>query len=161
MNVGKDTVVTIDYTLTNPAGEVIDTSNGREPLAYIHGAHHIIPGLEMALFGKTAGDQLDVSVAPEEGYGPRNEELVQAVPRSSFSGVKDIQPGMQFRAQTGDGHERVVTVTAVSEEEVTVDANHPLAGMPLKFAVKIVGVREATADELSHGHVHGAGGHHH
>ena len=161
MNIGQDKVVLIHYTLTNDQGEVIDSSSGGDPLAYLHGQGNIIPGLEKALEGKQAGDKLDVKVAPGEGYGERDDKLVQQVPRRAFSGAKDVQPGMQFHAQTSGGQMRVVTVTRVVGDMVTVDGNHPLAGENLNFAVEVTEVRDATEEELSHGHVHGPGGHHH
>jgi FKBP-type peptidyl-prolyl cis-trans isomerase SlyD len=160
MQIAKNTVAKIDYTLTDPNGQVIDTSKGREPLAYLHGASNIIPGLEAALEGKNAGDTVNVTVPPEQGYGPRDPQMIQPVPRSNFQGINDIRPGMQFQAQTQAGA-RVVTVVTVDDKEVTVDANHPLAGMNLKFDVTVVDVRQATDEEVSHGHVHGPGGHHH
>jgi FKBP-type peptidyl-prolyl cis-trans isomerase SlyD len=160
MNVAKDKVVSIDYTLTDDAGKVLDSSNGREPLAYLHGAGNIIPGLESALEGKGQGDQLNVSIKPTDAYGERDDRMVQAVPRSSFGSVQSIEPGMQFQANTPAGP-RVITVVGVEGDQVTVDANHPLAGQTLNFDVKIVNVRDATSAELEHGHVHGAGGHQH
>lgn len=159
MQIGKNTVVSIDYTLTNDAGEVIDTSSGREPLVYLHGVGGIIPGLEDALAGKQAGESLKVRVPPEQAYGPKDPKLVQGVPRQQFHGVPNIDVGMQFQAQTGAGT-RIVTVVGVTPETVTVDANHPLAGQSLNFDVKVVEVREASEEELSHGHVHGPHGHH-
>jgi len=160
MQIADSTVVHFHYTLTSPKGDVIDASPSGEPLAYLHGAGNIVPGLERALEGRSAGDRLDVVVSPEDGYGPRDPELVHAVPRGAFVGVEQIQPGMQFQTQGAHGA-MVVTVTAVDEQTVTVDGNHPLAGEPLHFAVEIADVRAATAEELAHGHVHGAGGHHH
>lgn len=160
MQIGKNKVVTLDYTLTNPAGEQLDTSQGGEPLAYLHGIGQIIPGLERALDGHADGDALTIVIPPDEAYGARRDALVQAVPRKSFGNVPDIAPGMQFQANTQHGP-RIVTVTKVDGDEVTVDANHPLAGITLHFDVKIVGVRDATPEELAHGHVHGPGGHHH
>ena len=160
MAITKDKVVSIDYTLTGNDGQVLDSSNGREPLAYLHGANNIIPGLESALEGKSEGDQLNVSIPPEQAYGVRDERMVQAVPRSAFQGVADIQPGMQFQAQTNAGA-RLITVVAVTPDQVTVDGNHPLAGATLNFDVKVVNVRDATEQEKSHGHVHGPGGHQH
>jgi len=160
MQIAKDTVATIDYTLTDPKGQVIDSSSGRAPLAYLHGASNIIPGLESALEGKNAGDSVNVTVAPEQGYGPRDPNLVQPVPRSSFQGVPEIKKGMQFQAQTPGGA-RLVTAVDVDPQNVTVDANHPLAGMDLNFSVKVVDVRQATPEELSHGHAHGPEGHNH
>ncbi len=161
MNVAQDKVVLIHYTLKNDAGSVIDSSSGGQPLAYIHGQGNIIPGLEKALEGKTTGDKVNVKVDPAEGYGVRDDSLVQQVPRRAFGGVSNIQPGMQFHAQTSQGHTRVVTVTGIKGDMVTVDGNHPLAGENLNFDVEITEVRDATEEELSHGHVHGPGGHHH
>ncbi|MHB8258378.1 MAG: FKBP-type peptidyl-prolyl cis-trans isomerase [Acidiferrobacterales bacterium] len=160
MQIAKGTVVSINYTLTDDANNVIDSSAGGEPLAYIHGADNIIPGLEKALAGKTAGDRLEVSVAPQEAYGLRDEALAQVIPRDRFESAQDIEIGMQFQTPTSDGVS-VVTVTGVDNENVTVDANHPLAGMTLHFSVEVVAVRSATSEELDHGHVHGPGGHHH
>ena len=161
MNVAPDKVVLIHYTLKNDAGGVIDSSSGGDPLAYIHGQGNIIPGLEKALLGKQQGDKVSVKVDPAEGYGVRDDALVQQVPRRSFGGVPDIKPGMQFHAQTGHGHTRVVTVTAIKGDMVIVDGNHPLAGENLNFDVEIAEVRDATEEEMAHGHVHGPGGHHH
>jgi FKBP-type peptidyl-prolyl cis-trans isomerase SlyD len=159
MQIGKEKVVTIDYTLTDDQGEILDTSQGQEPLTYMHGAGSIIPGLEAALEGKVAGDKLQVKVAPADGYGERDEELVQAIPRNRFPGG-DINVGMRFHAQ-GSAGSQAVTVVAVDDRNVTVDANHPLAGVTLSFDVQVREVRQATEDELKHGHVHGKGGHHH
>ena len=152
-------VVSIHYHLTSDSGEVLDSSRGREPLLYLHGHNNIIPGLENALTGKVAGDKLDVSVAPEEGYGLVQEGLFQDVPRSSFPEDIEITVGQEFTAQGAQGPLRVV-VSKVEGDTVTVDANHPLAGQTLNFAVEILEVRDATEQELSHGHVH-AGGHDH
>jgi FKBP-type peptidyl-prolyl cis-trans isomerase SlyD len=160
MQIEKDKVVSIEYTLTDPKGNVIDTSKGRAPLPYLHGARNIIPGLESALEGKNTGDELTVTIAPEQGYGLRNEQMVQTVARDRFQGVTDIKPGMQFQANTSQGR-RPVTIVAADDKTVKVDANHPLAGMTLKFDVKIIDVRDASAEEKEHGHVHGPEGHHH
>ena len=160
MVIANGKVVSIHYTLKNGAGEVLDSSSGAEPLAYLHGVGNLIPGLEQALDGHTVGDKVDVSVAPEKGYGERHEQLVQQVPRSAFAEVEGLEAGMRFRAEGPDG-EQIVTVTAVSEEEVTVDGNHPLAGETLEFAVEVSEVRDATDEETEHGHVHGPGGHEH
>lgn len=160
MQVAKDKVVAIDYTLKDDEGTVLDSSEGREPLAYIHGAGNIIPGLERALEGKQAGDNVSVRVDPAEAYGERDDALTQAVPMQMFQGVENVEAGMRFQAQTSSGVQ-VVTVTKVEGDQVTVDANHPLAGVPLNFDVNVREVREATAEELSHGHVHGPGDHDH
>ncbi len=160
MKISKDKVVSIEYTLRDDAGTVLDTSDGREPLAYLHGNGNLIPGLEAQLEGKSSNESLKVAVAPADGYGEFDAGQIVDVPRSQFTGVADLAVGMQFTASGPDGH-RIVTVTKVGLETVTVDGNHPLAGKTLNFDVRIVGVREATAEELSHGHVHGPGGHHH
>ena len=160
MQVLKDKVVSIDYTLTGKDGNVLDSSQGKAPLQYLHGRGNIIPGLESALEGKNEGEQVKVSVPPGQAYGERDERMVQPVPRSSFQGVEKIEPGMQFQANTQAGP-RIVTIVGVTPDQVTVDANHPLAGQTLNFDVKVVGIRDATQEELSHGHAHGAGGHQH
>ena len=160
MQISKNKVVTIDYTLTDEQGNVIDSSKGQQPLAYIHGIGNIIPGLEDALEGKQQGDALNVSVAPDQGYGERNEDLLQVIPRSQFVGVDDLAVGMQFQAE-GQNGPQVVTISSIAGDEITIDGNHPLAGVTLNFEVEVVGVREADSEELSHGHVHGEGGHHH
>lgn len=155
----KDQVVSFHYTLTDEQGNVIDKSEG-QPLVYLHGHHNIIPGLENALVGKTVGDKLNVNVAPADGYGEYQPELVQEVPRQMFQGVDNIAAGMQFQAQTDDGVQ-VVIVKDVTDDAVIVDGNHPLAGQALSFDVEIVEVRAASSEELAHGHAHGVGGHHH
>jgi len=161
MLVAKHTVVTIDYTLTDEDGTVLDSSRGGEPLAYLHGAGSIIAGLEEALEGLSAGDSVDVTVLPEKGYGERNDELRQAVPRDRFETDDEIEVGMMFHSPTPDGGMRVVRVVDVAPDQVIIDGNHPLAGMTLNFAVTITEVRDATGEEINHGHVHGAGDHHH
>jgi FKBP-type peptidyl-prolyl cis-trans isomerase SlyD len=158
MQISANMVVSIDYTLTDDQGTVIDSSEGRGPLDYIQGIGNIIPGLENALEGKAQGDKLQVKVSPEEGYGERSDELTQAVPKQMFEGAEEVQVGMQFQTMT-EGGPQVVTVVAVDDETVTIDANHPLAGEHLNFDVTIVDIREASAEELEHGHVHGPEGH--
>lgn len=154
MQIAENTVAAIDYTLTDDAGEVLDSSEGREPLAYLHGAGNLIPGLEQALEGSTEGDSMKVTVEPENGYGERSEDLIQNVPMEAFSGVDQVEAGMRFQATDDQGNVRVVTVTDVADEEVTVDANHPLAGQKLHFDVNVVEVRPASEEEVEHGHVH-------
>ena len=160
MNIEKNRVVTLQYTLRDDQGTVIDSSSGRGPLSYIHGKGNIIPGLEQALAGRVAGDKLDVTVAPDQGYGRRDERLVQIVPRTKFGELSEITPGMQVRSNGPQGP-RMMTVVRVERDFVTVDANHPLAGLTLHFSLEVEEVRKATHDEVSHGHVHGPGGHHH
>jgi FKBP-type peptidyl-prolyl cis-trans isomerase SlyD len=160
MQVARDTVVVMHYTLTNEAGEVLDSSAGGDPLAYLQGGDDVIAGLQAALLGKSAGDKLVVSLPAEQAYGAHDRRLVQHVPKRSFQGVGDLRPGMRFTTETQHGP-RGVLVTRVSGDMVTIDGNHPLAGQALHFDVEITEVRAASADELRHGHVHGPGGHHH
>lgn len=154
-------VVTIHYTLTLTSGEIADSSSGRDPLAYLHGAGNIIPGLEKQLAGKAPGDKLEVKVAPEEGYGQRDDQAVQQVPRDAFPADVELQAGLTFHAQDPNGHPVMGTIAALEGDQVTVDFNHPLAGETLTFAVEVIGVREPSAEEVQHGHVHGPGGHEH
>jgi FKBP-type peptidyl-prolyl cis-trans isomerase SlyD len=160
MEITVGVVVQIHYTLTDEGGDVLDSSVGNEPLAYIQGKGNIIPGLEQALNGKNVGDRFTVTIAPEQAYGARDEALVLTVPRNAFEGVDDIQPGMRFQTRTAQGV-HTFTVAEVAADQVVIDGNHPLAGQPLTFDVEVTDVREATADELDHGHVHGEGGHAH
>ena len=160
MEIAADKVVLIHYTLKDDSGAVLDSSAGGEPLAYIQGHGNLVPGLEKALEGKADGNTLAVTVAPADGYGIREPDLVQRVPKRSLQGAGEVKKGMQFQARTDDGI-RVFTVTAVAGDMITLDGNHPLADQTLHFDVEVVSVRDATAEELEHGHVHGAGGHHH
>ncbi|HEY8683257.1 MAG TPA: peptidylprolyl isomerase [Rhodanobacter sp.] len=160
MQIAQNSVAAFHYTLTNDQGQVIDSSEGREPLTYLHGSGKIVPGLEKQMEGRKVGDTFTADVAPEEGYGVHHAELMQEVPKDAFQGVEDIQPGMQFQGRGPQG-EINVTVAKVEGDTVFIDGNHPLAGQTLHFAVEVTGVRAATEEELAHGHVHGAGGHHH
>ena len=160
MEIAADSVVMIHYTLKDDSGEVLDSSAGGEPLAYIQGHGNLVPGLEKALEGKSGGNTLAVTVSAAEGYGSRDEALVQRVPKRALQGSGEIRKGMQFQARTDDGM-RLFTVLGVAGDMVTLDGNHPLADQTLHFDVEVVSVREATLEELEHGHVHGAGGHHH
>lgn len=155
MVISKNKVASIHYTLRDNEGTIIDSSEGRDPLQYLHGAGNLIPGMEEGLEGKSQGEKLDLKIEPEKGYGEKDENLIQAVPRSAF-GDQEVKPGMRFSTNQGG----VVTVTDIGPDTITVDGNHPLAGVPLSFAVEIMEVRNATDEEISHGHVHGAGGHH-
>ncbi|MBM7060124.1 peptidylprolyl isomerase [Pseudomonas sp. UL073] len=161
MLIADNKAVSIDYTLTNDAGEVIDSSAGGAPLVYLHGTGNIIVGLEKALVGKQAGDELDVSIEPEEAYGEYSAELVSTLNRSMFEGVDELEVGMQFHASAPNGGMQIVTIRDIDGDDVTVDGNHPLAGQRLNFKVKVVAVRDASAEEIAHGHIHGEGGHHH
>lgn len=160
MIISNDKVVTIDYSLTDEEGELIDSSVGEEPLIYLHGHHGIIPGLEQALAGHRTGDKVEVSIPPEEGYGDWDEDLVEVVSKEDFDDPEDLEIGTQFETETDEGA-RLATVIDIEGEDVTVDLNHPLAGMTLNFDVTVLDVRDATAEELAHGHVHGEHGHEH
>ena len=159
MHISKHQVVSIHYTLTNDQGEVLDKSSGTEPLTYIQGCGNIIPGLENALEGKKVGDKLQVTIAPEDAYGHRDERMIQVVPKSEFGVGTEIEEGMQFNAQTEQGT-IMVTVVENRANEVVLDGNHPLAGVNLHFAVEVTDIRSASAEEISHGHVHSGGCHH-
>ncbi|MFL0798409.1 MAG: peptidylprolyl isomerase [Cellvibrionaceae bacterium] len=161
MTIADKKVVTMQYTVKNSQGEVLDSSEqAGSPLVYLHGAQNVVPGLEAALNGKQAGDKMEVTLEPAEAYGERMDELIQEVPRSAFEGIaeKELTIGMRFNATTDSGHPLPVVIVEVSEENVTVDGNHPLAGVALSFDVEIEDVRDATEEEISHGHVHSAEG---
>ena len=161
MKVGKDKVVLMHYTLKNDAGDVIDSSNGADPLPFLQGHGNIIPGLESALEGSKVGDKLDVSIKPEEGYGERMKDAIQEIPSSALQGVDEVKVGMQLQSQDKDGNAFLVSVTKIEDDKITVDGNHPLAGQTLHFSVSIESIRKAEAEELSHGHVHADGQHNH
>jgi FKBP-type peptidyl-prolyl cis-trans isomerase SlyD len=156
MPIAANDVVTFHYTLKGDTDEVIDSSAGGEPLAYLHGHGNIVPGLERELTGKSVGDRLQVRVAAAEGYGEYDRALVQKVPRRALKGIANLRVGLRLQA----GHQ-AVTVKHIAGDMVTLDGNHPLAGQNLNFEVEITAVRPATEEELAHGHVHGDGGHHH
>jgi FKBP-type peptidyl-prolyl cis-trans isomerase SlyD len=159
MTIKANTVVAFHYTVSDEDGVQLDSSNGKDPLTYLHGASNIIPGLEQALEGKTAGEQLQVTIEPAQAYGEYQDHLVEAVPREAF-GENNVEVGMRFEAQTQQGPISVV-ITNIEGDQVTVDGNHPLAGKSLSFDVTIDSIREASEEEISHGHAHGAGGHQH
>ena len=160
MNIEDKRVVTLAYTLKDNDDNLIDQSDDGS-FCYLHGASNITPGLENALTGKVSGDEFSISIAPEEAYGVREDEKIQTVPREMFPPDQDIEPGMQFHAQSPDGVPLVVTIAKVEEESIVVDGNHPLAGVQLNFEVRVMDVREATSEEIDHGHVHGPEGHQH
>jgi FKBP-type peptidyl-prolyl cis-trans isomerase SlyD len=157
MQIADQKVAVIHYKLTDSEGKVIDSSEGQEPMPYLHGAANLVPGLEKELIGKAAGDKLSVVVSPEDGYGHKEAAMVQELPRTSFGGVEEIKVGMEFQAQTENGMQ-VVEVIELSDETVTIDGNHPLAGVELHFDIEVVEVREATATELEQGHIGAASG---
>lgn len=156
MQIADNLVVTLHYTVKTPDGEAIDSSVNKEPLSFIQGSQFMIAGLEESLYGKIKGDTFEVSIPPEKAYGERHEQLVQQVPLDMFEGM-DVDVGMSFRATTDDGEQSVMIIDK-DDEHVTVDGNHPLSGLTLLFDVSVEDVREATSEELAHGHVHGPGG---
>jgi FKBP-type peptidyl-prolyl cis-trans isomerase SlyD len=158
MSIKQDSVVTLHYTLRDDDGEVLESSAGGDPMAYLHGHGNLIPGLERELEGKQPGEKLQVSVAPADAYGEYDEQLVSDVPLSAMEGIT-LEVGMRLQAETEHGPQ-AFTVTQIEGESVKLDANHPLAGRTLNFEVEITDVREASREELEHGHVHGEGGHH-
>ena len=160
MQITTNHVVTLNYTLKDNDDNIIDKSDDGS-FCYLHGASNIIPGLENALAGKVSGDSFSVTIQPEEAYGIHDEAKAQDVPRSMFPPEQEIQAGMQFNAQGPDGQAVVVTVKQVEDDTITVDGNHPLAGVTLNFEVIVMDIRDATAEELEHGHVHGPQGHPH
>jgi FKBP-type peptidyl-prolyl cis-trans isomerase SlyD len=152
----ENPVVSIHYTLTNQAGEKLDSSIGAEPLSYLHGAGNIIPGLESALSESSVGDKLTVTVEAADAYGERNEQQIQTVGKEMFQGIDTIEVGMQFQADSSSGP-AVVTITEIEGDNITIDGNHPLAGEQLTFDVEVMEIRPATETEMEHGHIHGAG----
>jgi FKBP-type peptidyl-prolyl cis-trans isomerase SlyD len=154
MKIAKDRVVAIEYTIRNQAGDVVDTSDGRGPLVYLHGHDQIVPGVEQAIDGLEVGKNLEVSIQPGDAYGDRDPAAILVLPRQAFPAEEDLEPGTMFRAYRPDGRPVIFSVVEASEEHVVVDANHPLAGQTLMVAVVILSVRHATGDELRHGHVH-------
>ena len=152
--IGDELVVSMHYTLTDVDGNVLDSSQGSDPLSYLHGAGNIIPGLEKALAGKVQGDALQVKVEPAEAYGELDPSLVQVLDREAFQGVESVDVGMAFEARGAEGQVQRVVVKEVEGDQVTIDANHPLAGQQLHFDVQVTGVRAASAEEIEHGHVH-------
>ena len=160
MVIAENTVVSINYTLKDSDGKVLDTSEGREPLVYLHGVGALIPGLEKELEGKTAGTDVNAVIPPEEAYGERRDDLLKVVSKDGFQGDEEMQVGMQVQLQTEHGP-AIAVISKIQDNDVTLDLNHPLADMTLHFDVNVVEVREASEEEIAHGHVHGAGGHQH
>ena len=159
MQVADNMAVSIHYTLTNDDGEVLDSSIGDEALVFLQGSGNIIPGLEKEMVGKVTGEKFNVRIVPEEAYGELMEDMIQVLSRDMFEGIDNIEVGMQFHADVSSGP-GVVTVVSIEGDDITIDGNHPLAGIALNFDVEVIDVRLATAEEASHGHIHGAGCHH-
>ena len=157
MKIAENTVADIHYAVSDSEGTLIDSSYDHNPLSVIHGTGYLIPGLESALTDHVAGDKFDVEVDADNAYGQRDDNFVQTVPKEMFENIEDINIGTQLRATTDDGEQTVIVVD-VNDDSITVDGNHPLSGIDLKFEVEIMEVRDATEDELAHGHVHAEGG---
>ncbi|WP_027671631.1 FKBP-type peptidyl-prolyl cis-trans isomerase [Rheinheimera baltica] len=163
MQISDNSVVQFHYTLTdvsNGTATELESSNGSHPLLYLHGHEQMLPALEQALTGKAAGDKLDITLTPAQAYGERDENAIQSMQVKHLMGAKKWQPGMTAVVQTEQG-QRQVTIVKVGMFKADVDTNHPLAGKTLQFAIEILSVREASAEEVAHGHAHGEGGHHH
>lgn len=158
--IGKNSVVSLHYTLRNDEDEILDSSEGKQPLIYLHGADNLIPGLEAELQGKTSGTSFSASIPPEQAYGEIRDELIQVINRDMFQGVDQIEPGMSFVAQGEGDAQQQIRVTEVDGDDITIDANHPMAGLTLHFEVEVVDVREGTEQEIEHGHVHQDGADH-
>jgi FKBP-type peptidyl-prolyl cis-trans isomerase SlyD len=160
MKITSQKVVGIEYTLKDSIGGIVDTNVGGEPLFFIQGMGTIVPGLEIALNGREPGESFDVEVKAADGYGEYDPQRKRGIPRSAAPQLADVKPGMMLQASGPEGAS-VVTVAEVTETEIVIDGNHPMAGKDLFFTIRIAEVRDATAEELSHGHIHGPGGHHH
>jgi FKBP-type peptidyl-prolyl cis-trans isomerase SlyD len=160
MKITKNKVVGIHYTLTDGLGNTLDSSDGRDPLYYLHGNGNLIPGLEREMENKQKDDDFKVTIQPEDAYGKRNDEMVYEIERSNFPDPKNVELGMTFTSHSEEGNINLMVVK-IEGDNVTLDANHPLAGQELTFDVKVVDVRDASHEELDHGHVHGSDGHHH
>ena len=160
MKIQKNSVVTINYVLKNDKGETIDSSEGNGPLTFIQGTGTMIKGLESRLDDKKAGEKLNAEISPEDGYGMRDESKVQTMPLTSFKDPENLKPGVHINLQTEQGP-RMATIVSLDDTNATIDMNHPLADQTLFFDIDVTEVRDATEEELAHGHVHGPGGHHH
>ena len=157
----KNKVVSMTYCLKDEKGEELDRADKDKPLEYLHGSGNIVPGLENALDGLKVGDKKEVTVKPEEGYGEVMKDLKMELDRNNFPKDQKLAPGMQFMAELSDGKKHPFNVVELKGDKVHVDGNHPLAGQTLQFSIEITKIRNATAEELKHGHAHGEGGHHH
>lgn len=162
MQVANNTVVSIDYELSDANGELVESTKDEGPLTYLHGSNCIIPGLESALADKKVGDELEISIPPDDAYGEFDPGLRQEVPKDQFAEIGEIEVGMQLQVPSDDGESYlVITITEIGEDMVTVDGNHPMAGETLNFKIQVKDIREATPQEIEHGHAHGTDGHDH
>lgn len=157
MTIQDKKAVSFHYTLTNQDGEQIESSRDKEPMTYLHGARNIIPGLESAMVGKAVGDEFKVTIEPAQAYGEKVQAKIQRISSKHFKFPKKLKPGQVVGLQTKNGPVKV-TIVKIGRFNVDVDANHPLAGQTLTFDVEVSAVRDATEEELAHGHAHGPGG---
>lgn len=160
LTVAKDLVVHLHFDIHDATDQLVDTSRDDAPLAVLHGHSQLLAAIETALLGRRAGDRVDLTLTPAEAFGERREDWTQRVSKKYFPDAARLKPGMQTELQTNDGV-RAVTVVKVGGKVIDVDLNHPLAGQTLRFAIEVVDIRAATAEELAHGHAHGADGHQH
>jgi len=160
MNISENAVVTLNYTLKNDEGQTLDSSDGGEPLVYLHGVGGLIPGLENELTGKSKGEKFSTIIEPKDAYGTKADDMLKVVPKVNFEGDEELKVGMKVELDTDHGP-TVAMVAKVEDTQVTLDLNHPLADVTLYFDIEVVDIREATEEEIAHGHVHGPGGHHH
>ncbi len=162
MPVEANKVVTVVYEVKNTQGEVVEKADESAPMSYLHGAENILPKIEEALTGKDVGDQIELTLEPADAYGEvQTEGHIQRIPAKYVGGVKGLKPGSQVTLQMKDGTQQTVTVVKVGKFSIDVDVNHPLAGQTLTFSVTIKDIRDATEEEIDHGHAHGPDGHHH
>ena len=154
MNVSKDKVITANYVLKNIDGELLDESTPENPMAYLHGSGDVAEGLENALEGKVISDKINVTLKPDEAYGDYDESLVQEVSKEMFSDIEELEEGLIFQAETPEGEVREYEIVGIEGDKITIDSNHPLAGETLVFDIDITGIREASAEEIEHGHIH-------
>ncbi len=160
MNISNGKVVELKYSLKNTEGETLDQSDVTDPFVYLHGADQIVPGLENALAGLEIGGKKSVTVPPAEGYGEINPELKFDVQRSQFPPEAKVRVGMDFQATNPEGHGMIFVIEAIEGDQISINGNHPLAGQTLHFDVEVLSIRDATPEEMEHGHAHGPGGHH-
>lgn len=160
MQIGKDSVVSFHYRLKEADGDIFEDSHDGDPVLYLHGQRGMLPGLEEALTGRSKGDTFETTLTPEQGYGPRKEGAVQRISKKHLLTKGKLVPNTVVRLNTGQGAQEAILLK-VGLKSVDIDANHPLAGKTLTFAVTVVDVRTATTEELAHGHAHGTGGHEH
>lgn len=161
MSVGMNKVITFNYILKDEEGTLLDSSSNKEPMAFLSGSKQIIPKLEEVLNGMIIGSKKSVKVSAADAYGEYSEDAIQKIKKDQFPEEAKIEVGMTYLANSPDGKQMPFLVSEINDQDITIDFNHPLAGKNLEFDVELLDVRDATPEEIQHGHVHGAGGHHH